>query len=259
MAPRATAAGRYLYCVGRGAPAEAFGSIGIGGAEVYGITHCGLSAVLHDCPAEPYVSRDESLVRDWALAHQRVVEIAGTTMGDILPCRFNTIIKGDGTSEAESNLRRWLEGERGVLEARLSHVRGKSEYGVQIFWQPKEVAAGCLRRDADLRRLNEGLESLPEGTAYLHRVRLEGLLRERLREESRSCCREFYGKAREYAADIRVGSIRATGDGRRMIMNLSCLLEHGNAARLHAWLESIEKRPGFSTVLSGPWPPYSFS
>ncbi|MDA3831851.1 MAG: GvpL/GvpF family gas vesicle protein, partial [Spirochaetales bacterium] len=70
------AEGRYLYCVVEGSEEVSFGRIGIEDNEVYTIPYEDISAVVHNCPAEPYKSEDEEIMKGWVLAHQKVIDQA---------------------------------------------------------------------------------------------------------------------------------------------------------------------------------------
>lgn len=250
---------KYLYCVADAKTAGGLGPIGLEGSEVRPLIHRGLLAVVHDCPARPYDSHDEGKVRDWVLAHQRVVEAARERFGDILPCRFNTMVRGNAGESAEGNLRLWMEGERPRLEAGLARVRGKAEYGVQVSWDLKAVTRRCLRTKEELRRLQDRISSLPEGAAYLHRKKLEGLLRAALSAKAEAYFQRFYDRIREVVEDVYVGRNKEMDGGRQMILNLSTLVRREKAGELAGVLESIRRWKELSVSFTGPWPPYSFS
>lgn len=249
----------YLYCVARVSTQEGFGPIGIEGALVYALSHQGLCAVAHDCPARPYESSDEPTVRGWVAAHHQVVAMAWARFADILPCRFNTILKGAPSLDPRESLRRWLERESQGLLERLARVEGKEERGVQVFWDRPTIARQLKAREGPLRDIALKITSLPEGTAYLHRQKLERLLSQELGLEAEARFKEFYPQIRASVDDIQVGRAGEAQGGRRMIMNLSCLLRRGREAGLREVLEKIERKEGFSARSTGPWPPYSFS
>ncbi|MDP2974155.1 MAG: GvpL/GvpF family gas vesicle protein [Candidatus Diapherotrites archaeon] len=57
--------GRYVYCVAKGSGQTSFGKIGLEGNEVYAIPSNGLIAIVHDCKAKAYDSKDEEKVAQY--------------------------------------------------------------------------------------------------------------------------------------------------------------------------------------------------
>jgi len=57
--------GRYVYCVADAGERVSLGGIGIEGNEVYTIPYEDISVVVHNCPAEPYQSDDQEVVKAW--------------------------------------------------------------------------------------------------------------------------------------------------------------------------------------------------
>ena len=132
--------GRYVYCVANTGEEVSLGKIGIEGQEVYTISYRDVCAVVHDCLAQPYQSDDQEVVKTWAMTHQKVVEAAWERWGTVLPLSFDTIIRGEAEKSAEQNVKGWLGHKYQELKRRIEKVSGKTEYGVQIFWNPKAIA-----------------------------------------------------------------------------------------------------------------------
>lgn len=252
-------AGRYLYCIARGDAEEALGPVGIEGRPVRVVAHRGLCGMVHDCEPRPYASRDQAKVRRWALAHQRVVETAWARFGDILPCRFNTILRDHGTLGSEANLRAWLEAERRSLEERLARVSGRAEYGVQLFWAPRTAARRLMREKQTLKSLRKRMGSATEGTAYICRQSLDGILKRELREAARAFREELDRRVRACVEAVHTETAPESEGEDQMILNLACLAGAEQAKALGAALDGVSRGDGFSVKFTGPWPPYSFS
>ncbi|MDP2953015.1 MAG: GvpL/GvpF family gas vesicle protein, partial [Chloroflexota bacterium] len=129
--------GAYVYCVADSPEKTRLGEIGIGRGEVYTIPYRDLCAVVHSCAASLSSSDDREGVETWVVAHHRVVDAAWERWSTVLPMTFGTVIKGEPGTEAERNTEAWLKQEYEVLKGRMEVVRGKAEYGVQVFWDPK--------------------------------------------------------------------------------------------------------------------------
>ena len=251
--------GRYLYCIVEGDETANLGSIGIGGNEVYAISYKDLLAFVHNCSAEPYRSEDEEIVKGWIVTHQNVVDAAWKKFDTVLPMGFDTIIKGDEVADPEENMKKWLTEDYENLKTRLEKVRGKAEYGVQIFWNPETMAQKIIKESAEMSKLNEEIKSKPEGTAYMYRQKLADLLKKEMEKQADKYFKVFYGEIKPSADDLKVEKTKKTDDeNTQMLMNLSCLMSHDESRKLGNILDKINARDGFSVRYTGPWPAYSF-
>ncbi len=249
--------GRYVYCITEAGERLSLGTIGIEGNEVYTIPTEGLCAVVHNCPAQPYSSYDEELVRRWVVSHQAVVEAALSRFGTVLPMRFDTIIQDKDGIDADDNVRRWLIDEGDELKKKLDRLREKEEYGVQVFWEPKTIATMLSGTSPEIVKLEEEIRSQPKGLAYMYRQRLEKLLKEEVEKEAERCFRDFYHRIKGCVAEAKVERTKKTEE-KQMLINLSCLVPRGRTGSLADELEKIDSMAGFSVRFTGPWPPYSF-
>ncbi len=251
---------RYLYAVAGSEKTMQPGSVGIEDAPVYTIASNGLSAVVHACSSQPYQSGDPEIARGWLLTHQRVVEAAFEQLGDIIPAGFDTLINGEGLLDPDEAVRNWLNTEHNVLISKLDRISGKQEYGVQIFWDPKQIADRISKENEAILCLNEEIRSKPEGAAYLYRQKLATMLKAEIEQEADRRFQSFYQIIQPAVDVLQVEKIRNTSEAEahQMIMNLSCLLSPENRHRLGQELEIIDGMAGFSVKFTGPWPPYSF-
>jgi hypothetical protein len=245
----------YLYCVADASERTSLGRSGLEGAEVYTIPSHDLCAVVHRCPAMPYRSNDPQVVTGWVLAHQKVVEVAWLRWGTILPSTFDTIFRGRDDASPEQTIAEWLAAEYASLRGRLARVRGKAEYGVQVFWDPQSFSDGLAQRSHDPAA---AMEAKSRGTAYLHRERVRMLLRRQLETEADRRSRDFQRIIRGHVDDLRVEGVKKDGAGPQMLVNLSCLATPEQAESLGQELERTGKETGVFIRFTGPWPPYSF-
>jgi len=250
--------GKYLYCVADAGERVSLGEIGIEGHEVYTIRHRDICAVVHNCPAQPYQSDNQEVVKAWVMTHQKVVDAAWERWGTVLPLGFDTIIKGESGSSAERNVQAWLEGEYEGLKRKMEKVSGKAEYGVQVFWDPKVIAENLAQTSPEIRKLDEEIKAKPRGVAYMYRQRLENLIKHEMETKADECFRDFYSRIRKHADDIRVEKTKKAEQGWQMIMNLSCLVYRDRYTELGEELDKTNQMEEFSVRFTGPWPPYSF-
>ncbi|MDI6814798.1 MAG: GvpL/GvpF family gas vesicle protein [Dehalococcoidales bacterium] len=249
---------RYLYCVADGAEKVSLGRIGIEGNEVYTIPYRDLSAVVHNCPAQPYKSEDEELVKGWIMAHQKVVDAAQQRFGTVLPLGFDTIIKGVEDIDPEENMRKWLNDDYENLKQKIEKLRGKDEYGVQIFWEPKVIADKITRTNEEIKKLDEEMKSKPKGTAYMYKQKLENAIKQEMETLAEGYFRDFYSRIKRHCDDVRLERTKKADGDKQMLMNLSCLLPKDGYEKVGEELEGIQGIEGVSVRFTGPWPPYSF-
>jgi len=252
--------GRYFYCIVEGSESMNFGKIGIEGNEVYTIPYNDLCAVVHNCPAEPYQSEDEEVVKNWVLAHQKVVGAALERFGTVIPIGFDTIIKGDvAAADPEENMKTWLKEDYENLVAKMEKVRGRAEYGVQVFWDAKVMAQRIAQENHEVKKLGQEIKSKPRGLAYMYRQKLEAALKSEMEKQADQYFKDFYERIKLYVDDLYVEKTKKTEDeNKQMLMNLSCLLLKDGSQELGDELEKIGALEGFSVRYTGPWPPYSF-
>ena len=249
--------GRYLYCIVPRTREVNFGPIGIDNSEVYSISHNDLSVIVHDCGASPYDSKEEKIVAEWVLSHEKVTELALDNVGTVLPFRFNTIIQAEDEEEVDKEVLNWLTDGENALREKLEKVTGKAEYGVQISWDVQVVSNKIIKQDSEFRSLEEEIEKMPEGLAYMNRQKLENLLKKRLEKEADIYFKEFYSAIKRCADDVKIEKAKKEPAPKQMIMNLSCLASD-SAKALGVELEKIRKLEGLFVRFTGPWPPYSF-
>jgi len=250
--------GKYVYCVADARETKSLGKIGIEGHKVHTIPHKDICAVVHSCPAQPYQSDDQEVVEAWVMTHQKVIDAAWERWSTVLPLSFDTIIRGEAEKSAEQNVKDWLKQEYEDIKRRIEKVRGKAEYGVQVFWEPKVIAQSLTSTSPEIKRLDEEIKTKPKGLAYMYRQRLENLMKHEMETKADEYFKDFYGRIRKYTDDVRVEKTKKAEPGLQMIMNLSCLVYRDRYTELGEELEKINRRRGFAVRFTGPWPPYSF-
>jgi hypothetical protein len=232
------------------------GRIGIDNSQVYAIPYKDLCAVIHNCPAQAYESKDKKVVESWVIAHEETIETARKRLGTVLPLGFDTIIKAD-EEDPEEVVKTWLKEDYQSLKEKLNKVKGKVEYGVQISWDTKIITRELVEKDPELKRLREEIKSKPKGVAYMYKQKLEKLIRGKLEKEAERCFKEFYERVKRCIDEVKVEKLKKENEPRQMLMNLSCLTDKDDKT-LGDELEKINNSESFFVRFTGPWPPYSF-
>jgi len=255
--------GLYLYGIAD-ANADAqtkLGEIGIEGNEVYTIPYKRLSAIVHNSPLEPYKSDDEEVVKDWVKTHQHVLDVAEDNFGTVIPFSFDMIIKPeDGNNAgAEEALKKWMTEEFDGLREKMNKIRGKKEYGVQIFYVPSVMSERIAEESEEVRKIKEEMKSKPPGVAYIYKQKLETAIKKEMESRMDSYFKDFYGRIKEHVGEIKVEKTKKADEkDKQMIMNLSCLVATDKYKELGTELEQIDNTEAFSVRFTGPWPAYSF-
>lgn len=243
--------GIYLYCIVEGNTNEDFGNIGIDRNRVYTVPFNDVNAVVHSCKAEPYNSKDDEIVKGWILAHQNIVDKAMEKYGTAIPFGFDTIIKGD-----EKTLKEWIKKDYSNIKNKFEKVRGKKEYGVQIFID-EEIISKELDGNEEIRKMKEKIGKMQKGAAYMLQKKMENMTKNAMENELKKISDEFYEKIKNYSDDVKTGKNKDS-EYKKMILNLSVLLKDENVNLFGAQLDEINKKEGVSVRFVGAFAPYSF-
>lgn len=244
-------AGYYLYCVAGTDETASLGTIGLDATLVTTIPFQNIAVVVHQVTTLPSFETEKKSLA-WLQSHQSVVETVWERYRTILPFAFGTLIRGD-----QNNLQEWMKKEHERLSKGLSKVRGKAEFGVQIFWHPEQTLLKLLISNRELRDLKRKSEDEKPGTAYLYRSRFEKALKEELERQATLLFHTFFGQLKKAVAEIVVGKIKNEKGKEQMLLNVSCLADKEQEKKLGDLLEEINQG-GHSVRFTGPWPPYSF-
>ena len=247
----------YVYCVARGGGNCLLGPIGLDGQTVYTLTSGPIRAVVHNCPSQPYESKDPQVLQQWIVAHQEVVQAAAGAFGGVLPMSFDMIIRRASSGSAGDALVSWLDEKRDRFCRLLDRVEGTAEYGVQIFCDRQLMAASLVEDDQAFRQMRDEAASKPRGLAHVLQQKLAKAVREGVEKQADALAQDFYARLRRCVDDVRVEKLKKDQGGEQMLLNLSCLMPNG-AEELGRELDAIQETPGVSVRFTGPWPPYSF-
>jgi len=235
------------------------GSIGIEGSNVYTIPYEGMCAIVHNCPAEPYQSNNDEIVKNWVKTHQNVLDEAKKQLGAIIPMGFDTILqpRDDATSPGQV-VKDWLKEDYERLQAIMEKIKDRDEYGVQIFYEPGLIGRQIAEQSQEIQKLKEEIATKSPGMAYIYRQKLEKVAKAEMEKLADRWFKDFYGRLKPHCDDIVIEKTRKADGDRVMLLNFSCLVHKEKVDSLGRELEEINNMDGFSIHFSGPWPPYSF-
>jgi len=250
---------RYIYGVGTSGSAIILGPIGIEGNEVYTIPCGGFCAVVHSCPAEPYQSSDQETVKKWVKMHQGVLDEAEKALGTVIPLGFDTILNSkDDAVSPDQVVKDWLKEDHDRFQAVMEKIKGRDEYGVQIFYAPSVIAKQISEENQEIRKISEEMASKSPGMVYLYKQKIEKAVKAEIERLAEEWFKDFYRKIKSHCDDIVVEKTKKADRNRVMLVNLSCLVAREKVNNLGEELEKINDTEGFSVHFSGSWPPYSF-
>lgn len=225
----------YVYCLAE-KPAAQFAAlaapvVGISGENVEVFEREGLSLLVSRFEAESAL-----VTRENVLTHDSVVRsvLSETTP---LPFRFGSVV-------TEQQLVSYLRTHREKLEMKLAQVRGCLEMSVKIIWQTDESKSGSASDD------------LGPGAAFLHQKQREIMGGEHRGEKARQVSSWLSEQVEGLAKQEEV-SLCPT---EKLIVAAAHLVSRQDVAKYRERLSKARKtRPELHFLVSGPWPPYTFS
>jgi hypothetical protein len=207
-------------------------------------------------PAAELRLQDIFWVGSRACRHEEVVEQV-MRCSPVLPVRFGTIFS------SPEKLEKRLREHHDKISAFLDEVVDKEEWAVKGLLD-RTKARGEIRVELVAGRA-EYLASLSPGIRYLHEQRILANAEEGLRIWLTEVSGEIAGVLNSCALNFsqrRVLSRDVTGDDREMLLNWAFLVARSCVGDLRAAIDRVNgdhARRGLVFILSGPWPPYSFS
>ena len=189
----------------------------------------GLWATLWD--GEPTLSRDD------AFAHHDLVAVL-CDAGPCLPVRFGTWLNDEDAA------RRSLEAEQDRFAAAVDRLGDRREVAVTLLWRGAPSSEG------------RGHAVVPSGRAFLERQRAVHAVTDERRREAEALAVRLRTELSVDQADVRHESCPSA----EVALSMSLLAPRGEADALKARATAaVGAMEGVRGVVSGPWPPYSFT
>ena len=189
----------------------------------------GLWATLWD--GEPTLSRDD------AFAHHDLVAVL-CDAGPCLPVRFGTWLNDEDAA------RRSLQAEQDRFTAAVDRLGDRREVAITLLWRDAPSLEG------------RGHAVAPSGRAFLERQRAAHAVTDDRRREADSLAGRLRSELAVEQGDVRHESCPSA----EVALSMSLLARKGEADALKARATAaVGAILGVRGVVSGPWPPYSFT
>ena len=222
-----------------------------------------LAALVSQVPREIY--SEESLANHltdatWtairAMRHETMVEYVAKR-ASVIPLRFGTIYL------EHSGIEQMLTDKNGELKDIIDHLRGRDEWGVNVYCDRAALMSSITSVSPVLRDLVARAEQAPPGQSYLMQKKIEALKVDEARVALNRIVDLIENKLREHsdgAKRLRILKVETTEHGElkakfAFLIKRSEFEEFRNAAEQ---LAQEHQAAGVRLELTGPWPVYNF-
>ena len=192
-----------------------------------------------------------------AMRHEKVIEHFAAR-ASVIPLRFGTIYLH------RERIEQMLAERQGELGKLIERLRGKQEWGVNIYFTRARLIEAITTLSPRLRELGERAASASPGQNYLMRKKIEAMRADEARVETRRVISEIereLSRASESSARLRVLKDEASEYG-EVAAKLAFLVERERFEEFRAVAEALASEhgeSGFRLEMTGPWPVYNFA
>lgn len=257
----------YLYCIGEagrlhplleGSTPAAIEDGAIELIEAGGLAAIASSVPLSDYGEEALPSHltDAAWMALRAMRHERVVDYFATR-ASVVPLRFGVIyLEREGVQ--------MMLTDRGKeLRESLERLRGREEWGINVFSDRKRLMEAVVNYSPRLRELSEEAAKAPPGQGYLIRKKIDSMRKTEARAEIKRTVelieRELLAKS-DGVVRLRILKDEA-GELGELVGKLAFLVEREGFHEFRRAAEALASEhegAGFRLELTGPWPAYNF-
>jgi hypothetical protein len=192
-----------------------------------------------------------------AMRHETVVEYVAKR-ASVVPLRFGTIYL------ERSSIERMLNEKGRELTQIIERLRGREEWGVNVYWDRATLLASITEVSPRLRELARQAEAASPGQAYLMQKKIEALRA----DEARTALNEIIDRVEQTLTDhadegkrLRILKVEATEHG-ELKGKFAFLVKRSQFEEFRAAAEQLAEEnaaAGVRLELTGPWPAYNFS
>jgi gas vesicle protein GvpL/GvpF len=261
--------GYYVYCVGESVAAEQLDAASFPvaieeDAKLEWIAAGELAALSSVVPLDNY--GEEALAEHlgdatWtavrAMRHETVVEYVAKRTS-VVPLRFGTIYL------ERASIERMLAEKARELAQIIERLRGREEWGVNVFSDRATLMASITSVSPRLRELVQQAEAASPGQSYLMQKKIEALRVDEVRVGLNRIVDEIEQALSEQADDakrLRILKVEATEYG-ELKAKFAFLVKRAGFEEFRAAAERLAEEnleAGVRLELTGPWPAYNFS
>jgi Gas vesicle synthesis protein GvpL/GvpF len=258
----------YVYCIAEtGAavelPADSLPAAIEDDSKLEWVSVSALAALVSRVPRESY--SEESLAEHltdatWtairAMRHETVVEYVAKRTS-VVPLRFGTIYL------ERHGIEQMLAEKSRELEEIIEHLRGREEWGVNVWCDRAVLMSSITSVSPVLRDLVERAEQAPPGQSYLMQKKIEALKVDEARAVVNRIVEQIEEKLREQSDDarrLRILKVETTEHG-ELKAKFAFLVKRSEFEKFRDAAERLaqeNQNAGVRLELTGPWPVYNF-
>jgi hypothetical protein len=191
-----------------------------------------------------------------AMRHETVVEFVAKR-ATVIPLRFGTIYL------ERSGVEQMLNEKSGELESIIKQLRGREEWGVNVYYDRAVLLSSIISVSPVLRDLVQRAEQAPPGQSYLMQKKIETLKVDEARAAVTRIIDEIEQTLKSQTDDarrLRILKVETTEHGElkakfAFLVKRAAFEEFRDAAER---LAQEHQSAGVRLELTGPWPVYNF-
>ena len=258
----------YVYCIAESAaaaqlPVEALPAAIEEDSKLEWISVNALSALASQVPRASY--SEENLAEHltdatWtairAMRHETVVEYIAKR-ATVIPLRFGTIyLEGSGVEQMLTERSR-------ELESIIEQLRGREEWGVNVYCERSVLLASITSVSPVLRDLVQRAEQAPPGQSYLMQKKIETLRVDEARAAVNRIVDDIEERLKTHSDDarrLRILKVETTEHG-ELKAKFAFLVKRAEFEEFREAAERLaqeHQQAGVRLELTGPWPVYNF-
>jgi ElaB/YqjD/DUF883 family membrane-anchored ribosome-binding protein len=261
--------GYYVYCVAESAAARELDPASFptpieDDTKLEWITANDLAALCSPVPLDSYGEEalaerlsDAAWTAVRAMRHETVVEYVAKRVS-LVPLRFGTIYL------ERARIERMLTEKGRELAQVLERLRGREEWGVNVYADRATLMASITSVSPRLREMVQQAESASPGQAYLMQKKIEAMRVDEIRVALNEIIDEVEKQLSEQADDaarLRILKIEATEHG-ELKGKFAFLVKRSEFEEFRDAAERLAEEhlaAGVRLELTGPWPAYNFT
>ena len=259
----------YVYCIAESTaaaelPAESLPAAIEDGSKVEWVVSDDLAALSSRVPLASYSEEslsehlaDASWTAVRAMRHETIAEYVAKRAG-VVPLRFGTIYL------ERAGIERMLSDKGSELRQILQRLRGREEWGVNVFCDQSVLLSTISSVSPVLRDLTERAAQASPGQSYLMQKKIDALKVDEARAALNGIVEQIertLGEQSDDAKRLRVLKVEATEYGElkakfAFLIKRTAFENFRNAAER---LAQEHQTAGVRLELTGPWPAYNFT
>jgi gas vesicle protein GvpL/GvpF len=191
-----------------------------------------------------------------AMRHETVVEYVARR-ATVIPLRFGTIYL------ERTGIEQMLGAQRRELQEIIEQLRGREEWGVNVYCDRTALLSSITSVSPVLRDLAERAKQAPPGQSYLIQKKIEALRVDEARAAVNGIVDQIEEKLKEQSDDVRrlrILKVETTEHG-ELKAKFAFLVQRSGFDQFREAAERLaqeHQNAGLRLELTGPWPVYNF-